>query len=373
MISAYPLLEVQNLTVEFSVLRGRTRAVIQAVRGVSFTLERGSILGIVGESGSGKSVSTQAIPALLPGNALISGSIRYEGKELTGLDANALREYRGRKIGMIFQEPGRSYDPLQNMSAVFFETFRNRDPKISREESDEKAAALLLETGLERGRERLVNFPHQFSGGQLQRIGIALALAQGCEFLIADEPTTALDVTIQRQIVNLLKTLRRKRSLSIIFISHDIDLVADISDRIMVMYGGLVMESAEARTITAHPLHPYTKALLAASPRFGSHYSRERLVSIPGKVTDPARAEPGCPFAPRCLETRSPEIRQEAGPLAGSPAAPECAAGIPPLAIVKPESDGGSAGAGDSAVPHELRCVRMNTQHHYGEGRHGDH
>ncbi|MDR2394742.1 MAG: ATP-binding cassette domain-containing protein, partial [Treponema sp.] len=152
-----PLLEVRDLKVDFSILRGVARTAIQAVRGVSFTLERGGVLGIVGESGSGKSVSTQAIPALLPKSAGVTGSIRYEGKELTALDAGTLREYRGRKIGMIFQEPGRSYDPLQNMSAVFFETFRNGDPTISRKKSDEKAAALLLETGLERGRERLVN------------------------------------------------------------------------------------------------------------------------------------------------------------------------------------------------------------------------
>jgi peptide/nickel transport system permease protein len=347
-MSTPPLLEVRDLTVDFSVLRGAVRTGIRAVRGVSFTLERGGVLGIVGESGSGKSVSTQAIPALLPRSASVTGSIRYEGKELTGLDAGALREYRGRKIGMIFQEPGRSYDPLQNMSAVFLETFRNSNPAIRREESDEKAAALLLETGLEQGRERLVNFPHQFSGGQLQRIGIALALAQGCELLIADEPTTALDVTIQKQIVNLLKTLRRGHSLSIIFISHDIDLVADISGRIMVMYGGLVMESAEARTIAARPLHPYTRALLAASPRFGSHYTRERLVSIPGKVTDPANPESGCPFAPRCPEC-----------------GPECGEGIPPLAVVKSE--------GGPAVPHELRCVRMNARYCSGEVRHGGH
>lgn len=347
MNTVLPLLEVRDLTVEFSVLRGFTRAVIQAVRGVSFTLERGGVLGIVGESGSGKSVSTQAIPALLPKNASVSGSIRYRGRELTALDSGALREYRGGKIGMIFQEPGRSYDPLQNMSAVFFETFRNSDPTIRRRESDEKATALLLETGLERGRERLVNFPHQFSGGQLQRIGIALALAQGCELLIADEPTTALDVTIQKQIVNLLKALRRGRSISIIFISHDIDLVADISDRIMVMYGGLVMESAEARAIVSQPLHPYTRALLGASPRFGSHYSRQRLVPIPGKVTDPANPEPGCPFAPRCPE-----------------AAPGCTADIPPLAAL-------NAGGGAAAF-RELRCVRMNARRHDGRPHAGD-
>jgi peptide/nickel transport system permease protein len=328
-------IEVRDLAVSFRALRGQETVSVQAVRGVSFTLGKGEILGIVGESGSGKSVTTQAIPGLLPGNAAVSGSVRYEGRELTGLDTEALREYRGRKIGMIFQEPGRSYDPLQNMGNVFLETFRNSDPGITREAALEKAADLLGETGLPNGRERLSNFPHQFSGGQLQRIGIALALAQSCELLVADEPTTALDVTIQAQIVELLKTLRKTRQISIIFISHDIDLVADISDRIMVMYGGLVMESGPASAFTGggEAFHPYTKALLAASPRFGSHYSRSRLLSIPGKVTDPASPEPGCPFAPRCAEAR-----------------PECVAGVPPLT-----SGGMASGVGGEL--REIRCI----------------
>jgi len=312
--SGLPLLEVKDLAVNFSVLRGRELVSVQAVRGLSFVLQKGETLGIVGESGSGKSVSTLAIPGLLPKNAVVSGSILYEGEELAGLGTEALREYRGKKIGMIFQEPGRSYDPLQNMGSVFWETFRNSDPRISREEAAQKAAALLEETGLNNGRERLVNFPHQFSGGQLQRIGIALALAQGCELLIADEPTTALDLTIQEQIVELLKDLRRKRNISIIFISHDIDLVAEISDNIMVMYGGLSMEGGSAGEIMGSPRHPYTKALLAASPRFGSHYSKGRLLTIPGKVSDPVNPESGCPFAPRC-----------------SQAGTECTQSIPPL------------------------------------------
>jgi peptide/nickel transport system permease protein len=287
------------------------------VRGLSFTLNKGECLGIVGESGSGKSVSTLAIPGLLQKNADVSGSIMYNGNELAGLNVAALRTYRGKKIGMIFQEPGRSFDPLQNMGSVFFETFRNSEPGITKEAAFEKAVALLDETGLERGRERLVNFPHQFSGGQLQRIGIALALAQGCELLIADEPTTALDVTIQKQIVELLKTLRKTRGISIIFISHDLGLVAEISDRIMVMYGGMLMESGTAADIVNSPRHPYTKALLASSPRFGSHYIQGRLPAIPGKVTDPAQPEPGCPFAPRCTQAR-PECSREIPPLAAA-------------------------------------------------------
>jgi oligopeptide/dipeptide ABC transporter, ATP-binding protein, C-terminal domain len=320
------LLSIRDLAVTFKVQRGRDFIAIQAVRGLSYNLQKGETLGIVGESGSGKSVSTLAIPGLLPKNANVTGSILYEGEELTRLDTEGLRKYRGKKIGMIFQEPGRSYDPLQNMGNVFLETFRNSEPEITKEEAEKRAVVLLEETGLDNGIERLSNFPHQFSGGQLQRIGIALALAQGCELLIADEPTTALDLTIQKQIVELLKTLRLKRKISIIFISHDIDLVAEISDRIMVMYGGLAMESAEADEISTNARHPYTKALLAASPRFGSHYSKERLVSIPGKVTDPSSPEPGCPFAPRCTE-----------------ASAECTREVPPLQT----KDG-----------HELRCCR---------------
>jgi peptide/nickel transport system permease protein len=312
------LLKINNLQVSFTILRGNKLASIQAVRGLCFSLDKGECLGIVGESGSGKSVSTQAVPGLLPKNAAVSGSILYEGNELLGLDIKALRQYRGKKIGMIFQEPGRSYDPLQNMGSVFYETFRNSDPGITKDEAFEKAAALLAETGLENGKERLGNFPHQFSGGQLQRIGIALALAQGCELLIADEPTTALDVTIQKQIVELLKTLRRTRGISIIFISHDIDLVAEISDRIMVMYGGMEMELGPSDDIINNPKHPYTRALLASSPRFGSHYSLGRLSAIPGKVSDPGTYLTGCPFAPRCTQ-----------------AAEQCHATTPPLSKIE--------------------------------------
>jgi peptide/nickel transport system permease protein len=310
------LLEVENLTVNFSVLRGRENVSVEAVRGVSFSMCRGTTLGIVGESGSGKSVTVQSIPGLLPKNAEKTGSICYGGRKILNGTTEELRQYRGKKIGMIFQEPGRSYDPLQNMGKVFLETFKNCDPEITKEGAAKKAEVLLAEVGLEKGSERLSNFPHQFSGGQLQRIGIALALAQDCELLIADEPTTALDLTIQKQIMDLLKSLRSSRNLSIIFISHDIDLVADIAGRIIVMYGGLVMESGSASQITETPLHPYTRALLASSPRFGSHYKDGPLVSIPGKVTDPANPEQGCPFAPRCPFTKT-----------------ECTSAIPPMAV----------------------------------------
>ena len=296
----YNLLSVENLHVTFTILRGIKPVQVYAVRGVSFGLNRGEILGLVGESGSGKSVTTSAIPGLFSGNADASGHIYYDGIDLMSLGNEELRKYRGTKIALIFQEPGRSFDPLQNIGSVFWETFRNAEPEISREQSDEKAAQLLTEVGMPDPKGRLAAYPHQFSGGQLQRIGIALALAQNCQLLIADEPTTALDVTIQAQIVSLLLRLKKERGLSIIFISHNINLVGQISDRIAVMYGGKVMESGTAEQIMKAPKHPYTRALVGALPEFGSHYTQKKMISIPGRVTDPAAPEPGCPFAPRC-------------------------------------------------------------------------
>jgi peptide/nickel transport system permease protein len=298
--STADFLSVQKLFVTFSVLRGSDRISVYAVRGISFSMKKGEILGIVGESGSGKSVATMAIPGLLAAHASISGSIFFDGTELSALSENELRSWRGKKIACIFQEPGRSFDPLQSVGNVFFETLRTVDATISRAESDRQAVELLAETGLPDPQQRLENYPHQFSGGQLQRISIALALAQQCELLIADEPTTALDITIQSQIIALLARLRSSRNLSIIFISHNIDVVAALSDRIIVMYGGRIMEHGITDHVIHHPRHPYSKALIAASPRFGMHYSDERLVAIPGRVTDPAHPEPGCPFAPRC-------------------------------------------------------------------------
>lgn len=294
------LLSVEDLHVTFTILRGTKAVKVYGVRGVSFCVNRGEILGLVGESGSGKSVTTTAIPGLFSANAQVSGHIYYDGVDLLSLDEHELRKYRGRKIALIFQEPGRSFDPLQNIGSVFYETFRNMDSEITRSQSDAKACTLLGEVGIPEPENRLSSFPHQFSGGQLQRLGIALALAQDCELLIADEPTTALDVTIQAQIVSLLLRLQKERGLSIIFISHNINLVAEISDRIAVMYGGKIMETGPAEKIMSAPSHPYTKALVSAIPEFGSHYTGGRMTSIPGRVTDPAKPEPGCPFAPRC-------------------------------------------------------------------------
>ncbi len=261
-----PLLSVRDLRVTFCILRGRQQRAVEAVRGISFDVMRGEILGLVGESGSGKSVSTAAIPGLLTSNAWRSGRIFYEGTELTALNQDALRAYRGAKIALIFQEPGRSFDPLQNIGSVFFEAFRATDRKITKKEAYLRAERLLQDVGLPDPRTRLSAYPHQFSGGQLQRIGIALALAQDCRLLIADEPTTALDVTIQAQIVSLLLRLKEEKGLSIIFISHDIELVAEISDRIAVMYRGKIIETAPAKSIMTCPQHAYTKSLIASIP-----------------------------------------------------------------------------------------------------------
>ena len=293
-------LSVENLHVTFDLFRGKKSIKIFAVRGISYKMDRGEILGIVGESGSGKSVSSTAIPGLHGDNASVEGKIFFEGTELTSLDKKQLRQFRGKKIGYIFQEPGRSFDPLQTIGSVFEETLRNSNPEITEEEWETKTIEFLKEVGLPNPEKRLKNFPHQFSGGQLQRISIALSLAQDCDLLIADEPTTALDVTIQAQIVELLADLRKTRKLSIIFISHNIDLVASLCDRIIVMYGGLIMETGPSKEIIENPRHPYTKALLASSPKFGTSYRDHELHAISGRVTDPAKPEAGCPFAPRC-------------------------------------------------------------------------
>ena len=274
------LLSVRNLTVSFSVLRGAKKSVVEASRGVSFELHQGEILGLVGESGSGKSVSTTAIPGLLGANGTVQGEIIYQGRDLTKLNQKELRSLRGKDIALIFQEPGRSFDPLQTLENVFFETLKNSEPEITKDEAAKKAVELLTEVGLPDPEGRLKNYPHQFSGGQLQRISIALSLAQNCKILIADEPTTALDVTVQSQIIALLLRLKKERYLSIIFISHDINLVRQISDRICVMYKGKIVETNSAEVLVSAPQHPYTKALLNALPKFGNHYTQGKMETI---------------------------------------------------------------------------------------------
>ena len=218
---------------------------------------------------------------------------------MTALNQDALRAYRGAKIALIFQEPGRSFDPLQNIGSVFFEAFRATDRKITKKEAYLRAERLLQDVGIPDPRKRLAAYPHQFSGGQLQRIGIALALAQDCRLLIADEPTTALDVTIQAQILELMRELKEKENKSIMLITHDMGVVAEMADDVMVMYAGKEMEYGGVKKIFREPLHPYTQGLLMSIPRLDQD-SSERLFNIPGSVPDLNDMPKGCRFCTRC-------------------------------------------------------------------------
>ncbi|HUZ17680.1 MAG TPA: ABC transporter ATP-binding protein [Spirochaetia bacterium] len=307
------VLAVRDLMVTFPTAGGPLRA----VRGAGYTLRRGECLGIVGESGSGKSVSAAAVLGLLSKDARVEGSVQVGGREVLTMEQKELQAMRGSVVSMIFQEPSRSFDPIYSIGKTFEETFRAKDRTVTPEESRKRAVQLLSEVHIPRAEERLKNFPHQFSGGMLQRIMIALALSNNPEILIADEPTTALDVTIQAQIAALLRELQRSRQLSLIFISHDLGLVGQVADRILVMYGGIVLEVGPTRDVLTTPHSPYTRALLRALPAWGSHYTREELYTIRGNVPDPTRPEPGCPFAPRCALVRE-ECRQAIPPLRAS-------------------------------------------------------
>lgn len=291
------ILNVDDLRVHFTTSGG----ILEAVRGVSFSIERGEILGIVGESGSGKSVTAHALMRLLPSNGLIAGgSITYQDRNLSTLDYEELRAFRGKEIAMIFQEPGRSFDPIYSIGRSLAETLRAHHPDLSDTEVRTRSIRLLEEVHVSNPPSRLENFPHQFSGGLLQRIMIAHALANDPAILIADEPTTALDVTIQAGIIELLQELRRSRGLTIIFITHNLALISGFADRLVVMYGGMVMEEGAVREVTTTPRHPYTIGLLKSLVPFGAHHSEHRLQILPGTPPDPIHPEPGCPFAPRC-------------------------------------------------------------------------
>lgn len=291
------MLTIDKLSVDFNTGRGS----LQAVRNVSFSLDAGEIVGVVGESGSGKSVTAQSIMRLHPANGRINGGeIRFRGRSVLDMTDEELRTFRGRQVAMIFQEPGRSFDPIYSIGKSLAETLRAHQPDLTEDEIHERSITLLEEVHVTNPAGRLENFPHQFSGGLLQRIMIAHALAGDPAVLIADEPTTALDVTIQAGIVNLLMELRRRRNLAILFITHNLALISNFADRIVVMYGGLVMEQGPAREVLARPRHPYTAGLLSSLVSFGAHHSEQSLRILSGSPPDPTRPEPGCPFAPRC-------------------------------------------------------------------------
>ncbi|MFZ2155116.1 MAG: ABC transporter ATP-binding protein [Bradyrhizobium sp.] len=289
-----PLIEVKDLGVRLNTSRGPA----QAVRGVSFSLKRGETLGLVGESGCGKSVTALALMGLLPDSAVISGSIRLDGSELVGLsDANYCK-LRGNRISMIFQEPMTALNPMHTIGRQVAEPLR-RHTSCSAGKARKEAIALLDRVGLPDAAKRVDAYPHQFSGGQRQRVTIAMALACQPDVLIADEPTTALDVTIQGQILDLIADLVAERGMSMILISHDLGVIAENVQRMMVMYGGTVVESGATDVVFTRMGHPYTQGLFRARPRLGARKGT-RLKTIAGTVPELADLPAGCTFADRC-------------------------------------------------------------------------
>ena len=293
-----PFLEVSNLRVTLPTSRGPA----DALRGISFVLERGATLGLVGESGCGKSMTALALMGLLPMGARVSGSIRFNGRELVGLPDEAMCALRGDRIGMIFQEPMTALNPLHTVGDQVAEPLRLHKG-MKRAQAREQALHLLEQVHLPQAAQRLDAYPHQLSGGQRQRVTIAMALACGPGLLIADEPTTALDVTIQREILDLIAELVRVGGMALLLISHDLGVMARVVSRMLVMYGGTVVESGPTVDVFARQAHPYTRGLFGARPRLGAprvNGQRQRLVTIPGRVPELADMPPGCPFADRC-------------------------------------------------------------------------
>ncbi len=289
------LLVVEGLTVAFATGRG----LVNAIEDVSLAIAPGEVLGIVGESGSGKSVTALAVMGLLPRPParLVGGRIVFDGVELLGLSERALRRVRGPGIGMVFQEPMSSLNPVFTIGDQIGETLRAHErtgPAARRA----RTVALLDRVGIPSAARRLDDYPHQMSGGQRQRVMIAIALACNPRLLIADEPTTALDVTIQAQILDLLLELRAERGMAVMLITHNMGVVAETADRVLVMYSGRVVEASPAAALFDRPAHPYTAGLLACVPSL--EMDLPRLQAIPGTLPDPARRPPGCRFAPRC-------------------------------------------------------------------------
>ena len=289
------ILEINNLKTVFKS-RGQE---VQAVRGVSFSVGESEIVGLVGESGSGKSVTMKAVLGILPENAEISSdSMKLNGTELSGLSEEEYRKLRGKDMTMIFQDPMTALNPLLKVGKQLEEVIL-RNSKCSKEEAKKKAVEMLGKVGIPTPEQRVKQYPHEFSGGMRQRVLIAMALACEPKLLIADEPTTALDVTIQAQILDLLKELKEEYQTSIVLITHDMGVVATVCSKIAIMYGGLIMETGTADEIFYNPKHPYTKALLRAIPSLDLKEG-ERLQSIEGlppSLIDPPK---GCPFAERC-------------------------------------------------------------------------
>ena len=303
------LLSVKNLSTEFPVKKG----IVRAVEDVSFDVDQGEILAIVGESGSGKSVTSLSIMGLLaePGH-VAGGSLEFEGKDLATLSEKQYRELRGNDMAMIFQEPMTSLNPVYRVGNQIVEAIRTHE-KVLKAEAKDRAVDLLRKVGIPSPEARINDYPHQMSGGMRQRVMIAMALACNPKLLIADEPTTALDVTIQAQILDLLRRLRDDTGMAVLLITHDLGVVSETADRVVVMYCGQVVEEAEVRTLFDHPMHPYTLGLLKSIPRLEDDDSK-RLYMIKGMVPNPLEMPPGCHFSDRCdscmdiCRTKVPEL-----------------------------------------------------------------
>jgi peptide/nickel transport system ATP-binding protein len=290
-----PLLEVRDLRVTFRSRRGT----VAAVDGLSFTLHEGEVLGIVGESGSGKSVSMMSILKLIRDpNCTVEGQALFQGRDLVAMPDRELRALRGKDIAMVFQDPMTSLTPVYTVGWHIAEQIRAHEP-VSKAEARTRAARLLDEVGIPDPERRLDDHPHQFSGGMRQRVVIAMALANNPKLLIADEPTTALDVTTQAQILDLLQRLQTDHGSAIIMITHDMGVVSQVADRVLVMYAGRAVEQGPRRQVFRQPQHPYTWGLLGSVPRVGAARLR-RLPTIPGSPVAAGAVPPGCPFQPRC-------------------------------------------------------------------------
>jgi peptide/nickel transport system ATP-binding protein len=294
------ILSVRDLKVSFRTEAG----VVRVLDGVSFDVAEGEVLGIVGESGSGKTVTMLAVMGLITDpNARIEGSIRFRGQELVGLPGRELRKLRGRDMAMIFQDPMTALTPVYTIGAQIAEQVLTHR-KVTKLQAWDRAIELLTEVGIPRPDEAVHRYPHQLSGGMRQRAVIAMALSCDPALLVADEPTTALDVTVQAQILDLIRRLREKHGSSIVFITHDLGVMAELADRIMVMYAGGIVERAGAEALFAAPRHPYTKALLASIPPLDGERPH-RLQVIEGAPPSLLALPPGCAFAPRCAQAHA--------------------------------------------------------------------
>lgn len=288
------LLEVKDLHTHFHTDQG----VVPALNGVSFSIKKGEVLGIVGESGCGKSVTSLSILQLLGNKGKIErGSIQFKGQELTTFSKKQMRKIRGDEISMIFQEPLTSLNPLIRVGKQISETVMLHRENISKKQAKDRAIQMMKTVGIPQAEEKYNQYPHQLSGGMRQRIMIAIALACDPELLIADEPTTALDVTIQEQILGLMKKIARETGTSIIFITHDLGVVAEMVDRVIVMYSGQVVEENDVIRFFEQPKHPYSQGLINSTPAIDQE---QKLEAIRGNVPAPANKPAGCPFHPRC-------------------------------------------------------------------------